>query len=260
MQADGQVYLWKQMPHALKKQQNYTQNCGLRTSIRERSEAVKCIHAEVGLTDKNSIDAVLSRHSPDMPKTATANGRSGFCFLSIDIDSYDYWLWDALVQHVPAVVCIEFNPTIPNHIVFIQDRSESVRQGSSLAGIIDLAREKGYRLVETTLFNAFFVRADLWDVFLPHLPQLLGLDSGVQELTIDHLHQPSMATDLWQLYDGNLCIAGCKKMLWHRVPMDVSKMQVLPAGKRGKFPFAPKNTVTVSSQSTAPSVSVPKSV
>lgn len=191
--------------------------------------------------------------------------------------------------------------------------------------------------METTLFNAFFVRADLWELFAPHLPQLSQTESGgkscaqferlvswwstaasvmavtccfshsdgistvwgprahaqrsadhvgdeicfqeniafreshtlklqslskvphpwclcvlaaVPELMIDHLHQPSMTTDLWQLYDGNLCIAGCKKMLWHKVPMDVAKMQVLPAEKRGQFPFAPKNTNPVSAQRT----------
>ena len=34
-------------------------------------------------------------------------------------------------------------------------------------------------------------------------------------------------------------IAGCKKLLWHRIRMDVEKMQILPPSKRGDFPFAP---------------------
>ena len=100
----------------------------------------------------------------------------------------------------------------------------------------ELAEAKGYRLVETTLYNGFFVRADLWPLFAPHLPM------GGEGLTINHLHQPTMTTDLWQLYDGTLCTAGCKKLLWHRVPMDINQMQVLPESKR-VFPFAPGSGV-----------------
>jgi hypothetical protein len=60
----------------------------------------------------------------------------------------------------------------------------------------ELAEAKGYRLVETTLYNGFFVRADLWPLFAPHLPM------GGEGLMIDHLHHPTMTTDLWQLYEG----------------------------------------------------------
>ena len=36
-----------------------------------------------------------------------------------------------------------------------------------------------------------------------------------------------------------LAIAGCKKLLWHRIKMDIDKMQVLPRAKQGAFPYAP---------------------
>lgn len=97
----------------------------------------------------------------------------------------------------------------------------------------ELAASKGYRLVETTLYNGIFVRECLWELFTPFLP-----DKGLAT-SVDHLHAPSMTTDLWQLYDGSICIAGCKKLLWHRIKMDVEKMQVLPREKQGSFPFAP---------------------
>lgn len=194
-----------------------------------------CVSSTIGLDGEHSLTETLRKHAPGLP-ASSANGRSGFCFLSIDVDSYDYWIWDGLKDYKPAVVCIEFNPTIPNHILFVQARDESVRQGSSLAALEELAVSLGYRLIETTLYNAFFVLENLWEQFRPHLP---GAEEDI-ELTIDILHEPpSMGTDLWQLYDGNLCIAGCKKLLWHRVPMDVEKMQVLAKEKRGTFPFAP---------------------
>ena len=42
-----------------------------------------------------------------------------FALLSIDVDGVDYWLWDAMKDYAPSVVVIEFNPTIPNHILFV---------------------------------------------------------------------------------------------------------------------------------------------
>eukprot|EP00039_Didymoeca_costata_P002185 m.58097 g.58097 ORF g.58097 m.58097 type:complete len:332 (-) comp11155_c0_seq2:277-1272(-) len=157
-------------------------------------QTVVCLTESVGLQDDvNTLDALLERNVKQLP--STGDGISGFCVLSIDVDGYDYWIWDSLQLYTPALVIIEFNPTIPNHIVFVQEKSESVRQGSSLAGLIDLAESKGYQLMETTLYNAFFIRSDLWEYVKHDLP-----DEG-KAVSIDELHEPSMTTDLWQLYD-----------------------------------------------------------
>lgn len=45
-----------------------------------------------------------------------------FEMLSIDIDGADYHLWESLRETLwrPQVVVIEFNPTMPNHIDFVQ--------------------------------------------------------------------------------------------------------------------------------------------
>ena len=152
-------------------------------------------------------------------------------FLSIDIDGWDYFAWSDLEEYSPRVVCIEYNPTIPLHVVYIQERSESVRQGCSLRAMVELAERKGYRLVETTLYNAFFVKEEIYPMFLPWLPP--GCAGDVEELC-----EISMGTDFWQLYDGTLAISGCKKLLWHRIPISQEALQVLPPSQRGKFPFA----------------------
>lgn len=47
-----------------------------------------------------------------------------------------------------------------------------------------------------------------------------------------------MGSELYQLYDGTLCLWGCKKLLWHRVPIDEEKIQMLAPENR-LFPFAP---------------------
>ena len=47
-----------------------------------------------------------------------------------------------------------------------------------------------------------------------------------------------MGTSLYQLYDGTLKLAGCKKLLWHRIPIDEDKIQMLDKASRD-FPFKP---------------------
>ena len=99
--------------------------------------------------------------------------------LSIDIDSTDYWVWQAINVVSPRVVIMEFQAalgeqslTIPNTKTF--DRSahainsppfEVVYCGVSLAALVHLAHEKGYDFVgcDSLRVNAFFVRSDVND-------------------------------------------------------------------------------------------------
>ncbi len=41
-----------------------------------------------------------------------------------------------------------------------------------------------------------------------------------------------MKTKLFQLYDGTLKISGNNKLIWHKLPIDEDKLQVLPKRKR----------------------------
>jgi isopenicillin N synthase-like dioxygenase len=47
-----------------------------------------------------------------------------------------------------------------------------------------------------------------------------------------------------QLYNGELKIWGCKKLLWHRMAIDEKKLQILPPERR-HFPFAPSSNFNV---------------
>lgn len=144
-----------------------------------------------------------------------------FDLFVLDIDGNDYHVWDSLVQYRPRVVCVEFNPTIPNDISFVQPRDMHVQQGSSLRAIADLARRKGYRLIATTDANAFFVVAEEWEKFQ------LADDS------LDHLHPTSpYYSRLYQLYDGTLILDGYAKLMWHNIPIDERLLQVLPRHRR----------------------------
>lgn len=114
----------------------------------------------------------------------------------------------------------------------MQPRSDEVRHGSSLAALIALGKEYGYVLAETTTFNAFFVdgatRAAL------ACEGLLRPDDD-----IDTLHDVTMGTAMYQLYDGTLKLHGCKKLLWHRLPIDEGKIQIVA---QKAFPFQPNGT------------------
>lgn len=191
-----------------------------------------CLPTEVSCiaNSPRSLSVILRNQSIPVP--------SGFDFLSIDVDGPDYWIMDDILklgEYTPKLICVEFNPTMPDDLIYIQERSDSVRHGSSLSALVDLAAEHNYTLVETTLYNAFFLHTPLY---------LHYFQEEIPEPTIEALHEITMGTSLYQLYDGTLKISGCKKMLWHRIPIDEKKLQILPAQKRS-FPFAPSSSSSV---------------
>lgn len=82
-------------------------------------------------------------------------------FLSIDVDSCDWWLWANLV-HRPALVVIETNPLPYPYVA--QLGSEHRRDGAygcSLEAARMLGEMKGYDYIGRTVVNPFFVRKDL---------------------------------------------------------------------------------------------------
>jgi hypothetical protein len=169
------------------------------------------VNAFVSFEGENSLDALFAR--TPMPKE--------FDLLSLDIDGNDYHLWDSLTVYRPRVLVIEFNPSIPDGISFVQPRDMAVYQGSSLAATVALSKEKGYELVCVNAGNAFFVQKDL-------LPAFRIADNSIESLHTDHSYE----TQIFQLYDGTLKLAGNTDLIWHRIPIDEEKLQVLPKRKR----------------------------
>jgi hypothetical protein len=134
--------------------------------------------------EQRKIDALLEnfRHNPGVIGLAAAvtpenvNGmlsERGFTgdidLLSLDIDSYDYWVLEALTVVSPRVLIVEYNArlgpdlalTIPKDCA-LDDIPRPLR-GASLAAIEKSARRKGYRLVvcDPSGTNAFFLRHDV---------------------------------------------------------------------------------------------------
>ena len=158
-----------------------------------------------------SLDAILTR----------AGAPVDLDFLCIDVDGVDWHIWNSLTEFLPRLIMIEFNPTVPNDIVFVQDDDAATNQGASLLALIELGKSKGYELVATTAWNGFFVRNQLYPAF------------GIEDNDIDAMHDTApFESRLFQCYDGTLVLAGCKHLLWSDVTIGQEDIQVLPKALR----------------------------
>jgi hypothetical protein len=222
------------------------ERCHALSTLYSNRPDVACLACLVDIEGEHSLANIL--HAQQVAEDLD--------FISIDVDGADYHLWDSIGRKYTArVVCIEFNPSIANHVHYVQPRDITVQEGSSLLALVELGRSMGYHIVATTTFNAIFVRADLLyllpDGIFTYLPPL-GSQSGnwtvstpVLKATLDRtvdlnsLHNCAMVTDMYQTYSGELKFCGPKKLLWHRVPMNPQQMQVVKSKKERVFPFKP---------------------
>jgi hypothetical protein len=146
-----------------------------------------------------------------------------FGVLSIDIDGNDYHVWKHLTEYRPLVCIVEFNPTVPVQVDFVQPMDAAVHQGCSLAALHALAAAKGYVLAGATDLNAVFVRADAAEAGgLPHY-------APVQVKTTQ------LETQVFHGYDGTVHVSGYPELVWHGVPIRSEAWQLLPPELR-RFP------------------------
>jgi hypothetical protein len=93
--------------------------------------------------------------------------RGGFDLLSLDIDSYDYWVLGRLLGRFrPSLVVTEINEKIPPPIRFVVrfDPDFSLQHhffGYSIASLEDLCARHDYALVELEYNNAFLAPSEL---------------------------------------------------------------------------------------------------
>lgn len=99
--------------------------------------------------------------------------------LSIDLDGYDYWIWDALTVVSPRVVIIETHVEFGlNNIVVPYDPNYSfpgkhpVYHGASPVAMTKLAKRKGYRLVGANEYghNLIFIKDPIAVNLIPEVP------------------------------------------------------------------------------------------
>lgn len=177
----------------------------------EGNEKVITINTLVGFGEDNCLDAILK--ATEIPVD--------FDLLSIDIDGNDYHIWETVQLYKPKIVVVEFNPTIPDTVEFVQARDMQVTQGSSLLSISKLAKSKGYELVATTRANAIFVDSKHFDLF--------GItDNSVEAIRTDR----SLITQIFSGYDGTVFIRGCGQLPWQGISYSESRVQQLPKWAR----------------------------
>ena len=147
-----------------------------------------------------------------------------FDILSIDIDGNDYHVWDAMTEYQPKVVLIEYNPTIPSAVEFVQPKDMRLNQGNGIKSVVRLGKSKEYELVCVTALNCIFVKKD-------YFPLFDIADNSVHALRPDE----SKVTWLFNGYDGTVFVRGYGRLGWHRIPYREQGMQLLPGWLR-QFP------------------------
>ena len=173
---------------------------------------VSCFNRNVGLSGPDTLDRAIAQAS--LP--------ADFDFLSLDVDGLDWHIWQGLTQARPRLVLVEFNHTAPNEVVFIQDPDPAVNQGASLRAFVELARDKGYELIATTITNAFFVVAEEFHRF------------NIADNSIDAMYSnEAYGTRIFQGYDGTLHLAGFQKLIWkNMLEISADDIQPLPRSLR----------------------------
>lgn len=115
---------------------------------------VHCHNSFVDL-EENRLNTILS-HYP-IPED--------FDLLSIDIDSWDYWIWASLTYD-PKIVVIEYNSNWSGRVTVPYDRTRKFHYtqyfGASAEALADLGEKKGYDLVAIVPYsNLIFLKSGL---------------------------------------------------------------------------------------------------
>ncbi len=133
------------------------------------AEKIDKARAKFGVNPKVSFEAIAV--TPDnVNALIERHGLTGEVDLfSLDIDSFDYWVLEAMTAARPRVMILEYNGNFgPERSVAIArdtDMTKTVKgfHGASLVALTKLAANKGYRLLacDDTGTNAFYLRDDL---------------------------------------------------------------------------------------------------
>lgn len=123
---------------------------------------------------------ITSENVNDLLINAGATGEVDF--FSLDIDGNDYWVWQAIDVIQPRLCVFETHAAIPSNLSltirydpqfnsWLEKGNDQEYRGVSLAAMVKLCREKGYRLIgaHQNGFNAFFLRDDIAPDIFPEI-------------------------------------------------------------------------------------------
>jgi hypothetical protein len=124
-------------------------------------ENLTIINAFLTSKGRNSIDDILSKCENTF--------HDSLGVLSIDIDSFDYYIFKYLKNNAQIII-IEFNNSIPPYIDY-KDPEGEIYLRCSVKSLENLAISKGYKIVACTVTNAILLREDCFDKSIhPDLP------------------------------------------------------------------------------------------
>jgi len=170
---------------------------------RGQNSKVTCLRKFISYEGDDTLDNTLKSVGAPLPD-----------LISIDVDGHDYFIWEALTDFQPPIVLIEFNPSVPNDVAFVQPKVASIHQGCSLLALILLGKRKGYELAVCTSANAFFVRKDLF-------PALGVTDNGIYSL-----YQPKTDGRIFHCFDSFVYVVGMPRLIWSTTTIEFDTFQV----------------------------------
>lgn len=127
--------------------------------------------------------------------------------LSIDIDGYDYWIWDAIEVIDPQVVIIEThnefglnNIVVPYNPDYVYPGKHPHYHGASPVAMNKLANRKGYRLVGANELgvNFIFVKNGSGDELIPEVT----VESVLQHRSVAESYPDFEPIKDWEYIEG----------------------------------------------------------
>lgn len=176
----------------------------------EHLDRVEMVNAFVGFEGENTLDAILNR----------AGAPKEIDLISIDIDGYDYHVWDAFQEYRPRVIVIEHNSFIPQDVLFVNPRKNDVFKGNSAYALVSLGISKGYSLVAVIGCNCIFVLNEEFSKFPV-------FDNSLEAL---FLEASSTVNRSMQCYDKSLySVSMHKNYVWVKnVPFEGKEFRFIP--------------------------------
>ena len=141
--------------------------------------------------------------------------------ISMDIDGCEYHILESFSDYSPKIICVEYNPTIPNEVIYINPRDSKVKKGSSAKAIVDLCAHKGYTLVAVTYTNLLFVHNSFSKIVIGTEPKSLW----------DLRDDSEFRTFIFSGQDGEILSNKSEiKLGWHlrELSIPISRLNILP--------------------------------
>ncbi len=180
---------------------NSRKMAALRKTAQEVDGRIEAVNGCVGIKKYPLLDTYLG-NCPKEPD-----------ILSIDVDGLEYHIWESLQTCKPRVVVVEFNPSIPSDIIFIQAKNESVFEGASATALVDLGLKKGYSLAAITGGNLVFVD----DAEFAKL--------GIEDNSLENLWFDAPRSRIFHTYSGKIYTWGMPHLLWGGAEIEPDALQ-----------------------------------